>query len=860
MIPIKLSLEGFTSYNEPAEINFTGFDLACISGPNGAGKSSLLDAMTYALYGKARKTDDAIINTGSKKAEVTLDFEYEGQVYRVTRSLSRGKSTLLDFFIHNPAADNPLNEWKVLSERTVRETDAKIVNTLRLDYDTFVSASFFLQGKADSFATQKPADRKRLLSSILGLDQWEKYCRMANTQARARAADAAIVAERLRESQEELDQESAHQAALADLEAKLKLAVAELTAQQSQLEMQRAMQRKLEEQHRTVELLKKQLDKAQNNHDGLMANLTEKQGKWDGYNDVLNRADQTEAAYTALQALRAQLAAADKQADQFRPIDNERQQLLNDLKLHAARLDKDIKHLDEEKHTLENRKSQGETLREELDRADAKVRDLQKELAREEVIERDLEDLRKHNSDMQQQNGSLKSQMSEIKERQINLQNVEGASCPLCGQPLTADHRAQLLDELELEGTRLGDLYRANREAQEINQSTNAALVRERGQLQQKHKDLQALIRDKARLDSQLEQLHVEALRWQELKEPELSRLRTELEGEAYLPDTRARIGEIERTLSELGYDAQAHMALRQQEHAARTAEEEYRKLESARSAVDQIREAVEELQDRLKAQEKDLSENNRHYSEAVGRLAADEAGLPDIHATENKLASLKEDESELQRRIGGVKQELENVERQRERQVCLRADQEQINSEIRSLKALEKAFGKDGVPAMLIEQALPELEVQTNDILLRLSDYTMSVTFKPQRAYKDPRREDKRETLDITISDGSATRDYETYSGGEAFRINFSIRLALSRVLARRAGAKLQTLVIDEGFGNQDALGRQRLIEAINLVQKDFEKVLIITHIEELKDQFPNRIEVEKTASGSKVKVLINE
>jgi exonuclease SbcC len=94
-------------------------------------------------------------------------------------------------------------------------------------------------------------------------------------------------------------------------------------------------------------------------------------------------------------------------------------------------------------------------------------------------------------------------------------------------------------------------------------------------------------------------------------------------------------------------------------------------------------------------------------------------------------------------------------------------------------------------------------------------------------------------------------------FSGGEAFRVNFAIRLALSEVLAQRAGARLQTLVIDEGFGSQDTQGRQRLIEAINLVRHDFAKILVITHIDELKDAFPSRIEVEKTANGSTVSVM---
>ena len=115
---------------------------------------------------------------------------------------------------------------------------------------------------------------------------------------------------------------------------------------------------------------------------------------------------------------------------------------------------------------------------------------------------------------------------------------------------------------------------------------------------------------------------------------------------------------------------------------------------------------------------------------------------------------------------------------------------------------------------------------------------------------------DDLRETLDIQISDGAGMRDYETFSGGEAFRVNFAIRLALSRVLAQRKGARLQTLVIDEGFGSQDAQGRQRLIEAINAVKGDFAKILVITHLDELKDAFPTRIEVEKGERGSVVSV----
>jgi DNA repair protein SbcC/Rad50 len=181
-----------------------------------------------------------------------------------------------------------------------------------------------------------------------------------------------------------------------------------------------------------------------------------------------------------------------------------------------------------------------------------------------------------------------------------------------------------------------------------------------------------------------------------------------------------------------------------------------------------------------------------------------------------------------------------------------------EITQGIADLKQLERAFGKDGIPALLIEQALPEIEETTNTLLSRLSNGRMSFNFVTQREYKDANRDDlgKRRWIWSSVTMW-VSADYEMFSGGEAFRVNFSIRLALSQVLARRAGARLQTLVIDEGFGSQDAQGRQRLVEAINLVKDDFEKILVITHLEELKEAFPTRIEVEKTAEGSQLRVM---
>ena len=69
-----------------------------------------------------------------------------------------------------------------------------------------------------------------------------------------------------------------------------------------------------------------------------------------------------------------------------------------------------------------------------------------------------------------------------------------------------------------------------------------------------------------------------------------------------------------------------------------------------------------------------------------------------------------------------------------------------------------------------------------------------------------------------------------------------------------RRAGASISPLFIDEGFGTQDASGREKIVEVLNSIQDYFDKIIVITHLEELRDAFPARIDVIKTAQGSTI------
>jgi exonuclease SbcC len=214
----------------------------------------------------------------------------------------------------------------------------------------------------------------------------------------------------------------------------------------------------------------------------------------------------------------------------------------------------------------------------------------------------------------------------------------------------------------------------------------------------------------------------------------------------------------------------------------------------------------------------------------------------------------LAQDERSARDRLAAARQKLEFCDRQAAQKEERKSALDGAKSEKGIYDDLRLAFGKKGIQAMIIESVIPEIQDEANRLLGRMTDGKMSVTMQTQR---DTKAGSTVETLDIHIADELGPRPYELFSGGEAFRANFAIRIALSKLLARRAGAQLRTLIMDEGFGSQDATGRQKLVEAIQSVQGDFEKILVITHVEELQDAFPVRIHVEKTAEGSTFSIV---
>ncbi|MDI6769076.1 MAG: SMC family ATPase [Anaerolineales bacterium] len=871
MIPLHLKLSGFLSYRDPVELDFTSFDLACISGPNGAGKSSLLDAITWALFGQARKRDESLVNLQAKAAQVAFTFSYEDNIYQVIRALPRGKTTILEFHVlqqpqvasyelgvrhPNPLTPNPLT-WKPLTERTLRETQARIEQILRLDYETFVNAAFFLQGKADQFAQQSPGKRKEILSNILGLEIWETYRDRAAERRKSIERELDSVDGRIQEIDTELNEEPARKERLADLETQLKQLTKSRKMQEAALENVKKVAASLEQQHKLVETLAAGLERSSANLSGLQARLAEREAERNRYADLLARAGEVESAYQAWQLARAELERWEQVAGQFREDEKHRQPLLDEINAEKARLEQERGTLAEQGRVISVQCSVISELQKDLEISQKTLLEVEEKISHRAELNAALQSARQQEADLRAENQRLKAEMDELKNRIDLLEETEGALCPLCGQSLSLDERQALIERLTAEGKEKGDAWRANKaQLEELSQEITEHETRITN-LASLEKDRLNYTASVTQLTERLETMQRMAANWESVGQPRLAEITVNLQHENFASQARAHLAEVDRELAGLGYDALAHDAVRRSEVEGRSAEADFRNLESARAALKPLDDEIANLHSSINNQQSAISYQQAEYGSAVAIFSAAQAQAPDLESAERALFDLREQEDQLNREVGAARQKVTVLDSLRARKVRLEAERGEFGLVIGRFKSLERAFGKDGVPALLIEQALPEIESKANELLDRLSGGAISVRFITQAAFRDKKREDLRETLDIQISDSAGARDYEMFSGGEAFRVNFAIRLALSGVLAQRKGARLQTLVIDEGFGSQDAQGRQRLIEAINAVRGDFAKILIITHLDELKDVFPTRIEVEKTDNGSTVSVL---
>ena len=505
------------------------------------------------------------------------------------------------------------------------------------------------------------------------------------------------------------------------------------------------------------------------------------------------------------------------------------------------------------------------------------------------LCDRELDDLQRHQvvgktqqkqQEIQEQIWVIREQLSTCdRELQLLRQEYQAISQEISPYDFLQQQFGQLEAQLEASEEMYEQLQVAQEEKKHLElclQNGNFAL-----ELQNEIKQVEGEL---ATLDYD-EQTHalvrgeVNSLRWAEIKQAkiedakkrqakleqqkpplikEISDLQTTLEKLHINSAIQQKINLIEQQIQELNYDRTTHQNLLTSLRQSQACQLRHQELQKAKQEYPQLKTKLIELEQlfQQRLQDKQASQDKLQYHITQRENIAD--NRQEIKALEQQIYQRRQQLDELISRSGRVQQSLTQIDNLKNQHQDTENQLKKYEKQYRIYQELTQAFGKNGIQALTIENILPQLEAKANQILARLTGNQFHVQFLTQRASKGTSKKKTKliDTLDILIADAGGTRPYETYSGGEAFRINFSVRLALAKLLAQRSGTALQMLIVDEGFGTQDSEGCNRLVGAINAIASDFACILTVTHMPQFKEAFQTRIEVYKGDKGSSLQV----
>ncbi len=857
MIPLRLTLENFMCYRQGLPtLNLENVHVACLSGDNGNGKTALLDSITWVLWGKARaRTQEELIHQGQTSMSVELDFLANDQEYRVTRVHSRSRGSGSGKTELNLAVLNGKQPTSIMGN-TIRDTEQQIINLLHMDYDTFVSTSYLRQGDADRFTKSNPADRKQILADVLSLDYYQEL----ETAAKEKARKLQSQIDRNETALEIHSSELSDKASVTDVINKTNATIELITPQVNVLEKQltklsaiienTSRDRNQSETFKSsLNLAVKEIKQAEEQETTLSLELLELE-------NLISRSDEITEGKANLDQNSKELAKVEQNLRSVRDLEKksaaisqaiavEDERITVELGILKTRLDSemlpavaeipDIKQgIISLEHALKTLKNQETELR---------------------SIEAKISLLEKEKNQLDLENVSLMSQMTETRKR-FDLLQESDASCPVCNQNLAEKGKDHLQNELKLVGKKSKKSYEINSlkifELQDVLTNQSEIVTGKRKLLQEEENHHNAGI-----ISSKTKLIHLDKI------EQEVVAIRNTIKSieskkvtNDFSVENRKELNFVQSQIKKIGYDEQTHKSLIDNETNYQKYRQLCSQLENAENRRIEINKFSDSNQILIQNRKEQVGIWNKELEQIDTRLQQSQESS---QMSQEVSRDLKSKRSELQSSISQrdiLKNRLLTIEQTESEVEKLRKSINSHKQEKDSYDELTAAFGRNGIQAFMIERSVPQIQEISNELLSKLTDNRMAIKLELREGRLDRLTGVPSEELDIRVSDEVGTRSYETFSGGESFRIDFALRIALSKLLASRSGAPLPILFIDEGFGSQDSKGQERLTEAIQSVQTEFEKIIVITHVEQMKESFEEQIEVIKTEDGATFRV----
>ena len=792
----RLELENFRQHLSTA-IDFTD-GVTGVIGPNGAGKTTILEGIAWALYGSPalRGNNDSVRSKaapGGAKAKVVLTFELGGAVYRVTRALDASKTGHAVLEI----------DGRALRTGT-KEVNAAVAHLLGMDYQAFFTSFFTGQKQLEFMSSLEGRARAAAIGRMLGYDRLTKARDQANTDRLGLAREIEGLERGLPDPEELKQRKKDAQAALARAKKLLEDAEAAGKAAQQLVEKLKPLKEASDQKSKRREEVSRRLEIDRADVARTEARLAQLRGEIDGLN----------AKRVEFDAIRAKLIGFKEQAEELKRLtelsqyESERQRLGGQ----SGALEDDIKRLRVREKALSTareaqlRSSAALTAAESLlSEADRKIRD-----CREARVAR----LHSLEAQIVQLNGQAKQVAS--KRDQIANAGADG-KCPTCERPL-AGELPTVLASFDSQTSEIAERV--------------AALAAEKSKLEQDESELAGLVKSRDGIAAQIDALRKEKsaadanvaeldsiVRDLDPKSSQLVALQSEL---AKLPagfdETRFR--ELQKLRESLQPDRERGAALNGELERLPKIEAESTDLDAQLQERSQEIAASEKVLAEIGFSEQDHERLTSDYETASGQLSAALLSVERERGEANKDAAIL---GQIEREEGAYKAKVEGLVAKR--------------SERLHLQTLAEAFDK--LRAELNDRIRPELESIASELLSEMTDGRYN-------------------TLEISDSYAAMIRDdgelKPVISGGEDDIVNLALRLAVSQMIADRAGQSFSLLVLDEVFGSLDDTRRDNVVALLQNLKNRFEQIIIITHVEAIHDAVDNCLWVafdEKTKTS---------
>ena len=821
----RITVRNFVTY-EKADIDLTGKHAIAVYGDNGAGKTTLfVDAVTFALYGRTAALEHRgvsradLIMPGKPHASVRLVLSIAGERYEVYREVSRTGATKL-------TVSKLVGGRTVLLASGAAEAGRYIAERLLgMSYDTFISTVVIRQGEVERFSEMTPSERRHTLLEAFGLSL-EKAREALREKLSSTRVEKAKVAGELEHLERELKKLPEAEAALKEAESKLSEARREAEEAEAQLKEAKAMEMELEKKRLKLAREKAKLEEALARARELEEKIREARG------ELEKLAKLTESEQGLTEELK-KAEARRSMLEEMLKLKREEMEAERELKPRIASLESDLRSIDLRiqrlKAKLEGRR-EAELEAEEARKAAEEAKEVEKELKRTRE-ERDM---------AQRELEAIRRKKLELKLFLDDLAKGELKECPLCFSQIPEDrlqhiaevHRKEL-SEIEsrelLEQARLRKADEAARRTEQrlrklLDRAAKLKLLEERlKEIKEAEEELEKLAASRELAEAQLASARRQLEERLKAIREEASRRSLPLEVDARTLEAQAKAA------AEL--EASIRLKLEKAREAKARAEERGRELANLELQLAEARKAAEAL----KPAEAEYEAVARELEEVRRRRAQLEEKLAQARQKQAKLTQMAED---LRKRIAELRRMEAKAEEAR-RKLSELSEREEVYTILR-----DKVFHDRGLPLELLKTQIEALNAHVQHYLDSFTGGAFRINLNTT---------DQGE-VEVSVYDEAKMRPIHTFSAGEKTMLGFSLRLGLMKTIAQAKAAKpLGLLIVDEGFSSLDQDKRSTLGAIISSLTREFNMIVAISHLPEIRDYFPHSIKVEKKEGKSK-------